>query len=67
MLDLLKKDPLTLMFDVDFIVMQRNGLGEEEKLKAVSEQAAGLPTTHFNRYSELDDKRILKCKICHNR
>ena len=28
-LDLLKEDSSTLMDDMDFIVMQRNGLGEE--------------------------------------
>ena len=38
------------MDDMDFIVMQRNGLGEEQKLRAVSKQAAGLPTTHVDRY-----------------
>ena len=66
-MELLKEDPSTLMVDMDFIVQKgKNGFGEEEKLNAVSDQAAGLPTSvnHVEKYPELDNKRFPKCKLC---
>ena len=64
-MDLLKEDPATLMVDMDFIV-HKNGFGEEDKLNAVTDQAAGLPTTPSTteKYPELDNKRFPKCKHC---
>ena len=63
--DLLKGDTSNLKVDMKFIEKRKsNGLGEEEKLRAVSDQAAGLPPTGPERYPELDNKRFPKCKIC---
>ena len=63
--ELLKEDPATLMVDMDFIV-KKNGFGEEEKLNAVSDKAAGLPSSihPVDKYPELDNKRFPKCKLC---
>ena len=60
---LLKEDPDTLMVDMDFIVKQKNGILEEERLAGVTNFSAGIPTT-FERYPELDNKRFPKCKLC---
>ena len=63
--ELLKENPATLMVDMDFIV-KKNGFGEEEKLNAVSDKAAGLPSSihPVEKYPELDNKRFPKCKLC---
>ena len=65
-MELLKEDPATLMVDMDFIVKNKNGFGEEDKLNAVSDKAAGLPSSvhPVEKYPELDNKRFPKCKLC---
>ena len=64
---LLKEDPDTLMVDMDFIVKQKNGILEEERLAGVTNISAGIPTTFQERYPELDNKRFPKCKLCNYR
>merc|ERR1711872_1188893 len=65
--ELLKEDPDTLMVDMDFIVKQKNGMLEEERLSAVTNISAGIPSTFQERYPELDNKRFPKCKLCNYR
>ena len=55
------------MLDMNFMVKKENGFGEEDKLNAVSDKAAGLPVAvpnHVEKYPELDNKRFPKCKLC---
>lgn len=65
--ELLKEDPDTLMVDMDFIVKHKNGILEEERLSAVTNMSAGIPSTFQERYPELDNKRFPKCKLCNYR